>query len=123
MEVEVTQEQSGSRIDRLLGRIFYPDYSRSYLTAMIDAGRVQVNGGGVRKNYRVAKGDLIHLDFPERVDETPAAEDLPLKIIFEDEDLIVLDKPEGMVIHPGTGSRTGTLVNAILLILWRLLGR
>ena len=63
----------------MLGRKFFPDYSRSYLTAMIEAGAVLVNGGTVKKNYRLASGDLLSLEFPERVSATPQPEDLPVR--------------------------------------------
>lgn len=114
MEIEVTPEIAGSRIDRMLGKYFYPEYSRSYLTCMIDAGAVRVKGVKVRKSYRLAKNDVITIDFPERVRQTPEPEDLPISILYKDEHLVVLDKPEGMVIHPGTGISDGTLVNALL---------
>ncbi|MHC4941433.1 MAG: RluA family pseudouridine synthase [Planctomycetota bacterium] len=114
MEFETSADEAGSRIDRMLGRKFFPEYSRSYLTAMIEAGSVLVNGDRVRKNYRLARGDVIAIEFPKRVLETPQPEDMPLKILFEDDHLILVDKPEGMVIHPGTGTKDGTMVNALL---------
>jgi 23S rRNA pseudouridine1911/1915/1917 synthase len=113
VELTITDENQGGRIDRVLGKLFFPEYSRSYLTCMIEAGTIRVNGSKVKKNYRLARGEMITLDFSDRVDETPEAEDIPLQILFEDEHLIVIDKPEGMVIHPGKGTRTGTLVNAL----------
>jgi 23S rRNA pseudouridine1911/1915/1917 synthase len=113
-EYEVSAEDAGSRLDRLLGRTFFPEYSRSYLTCMIDAGTVKVNGERVKKSYRVARGDRIALEFTDRVQVTPQAEDIPLPTLFEDEHLIIVNKPEGLVIHPGTGQREGTLVNALL---------
>jgi 23S rRNA pseudouridine1911/1915/1917 synthase len=114
MEILVTSEEAGSRLDRMLGRRLFPDYSRSYLTSLLEAGKIRVNGEWVRKSYRVAKGETIHLTFPDRVDETPQAEDLPLRILFADDHIILIDKPEGLVIHPGTGTKSGTLVNALL---------
>lgn len=114
IEVIVTEENQGGRIDRVLGKLFFPEYSRSYLTCMIEAGTIRVNGSKVKKNYRLAREEKITLELSDRVDETPEAEDLPLRILFEDEHLIVIDKPQGMVIHPGRGAQTGTLVNALL---------
>jgi 23S rRNA pseudouridine1911/1915/1917 synthase len=114
MEIQVTAEEAGSRLDRMLGRRLFPEYSRSYLTSLLEAGFIQVDGARVRKSYRVAEGETVRLDLPERVNQTPLAEDLPLRILFEDDHLIVIDKPEGMVIHPGTGTKDGTLVNALL---------
>jgi len=114
MEIEVDQNEVGNRIDRMLGRKLYPEYSRSYLSCMIDAGDILVNNRKVRKNYRLGQGDKILLSFSDRVDETPAPEDLPIRIIFEDDHVIIIDKPEGMVIHPGVGATSGTLVNLLL---------
>lgn len=114
VEIKIEEEDAGSRIDRALGRRFYPEYSRSYLTCMIEAGTVRVNGARVKKNYRLAVDETVTLDFAERVNETPQPEDLPIRILFDDDHLIVVDKPEGMVIHPGTGTKSGTLVNALL---------
>lgn len=114
VEIQVTEESAGNRIDRMLGKQFYPDYSRSYLTCMIEAGDIVVDQKRVRKNYRLALGEVITCSFSDRVDETPEAEDIPLSLIFEDEHLIIVDKPQDLVIHPGTGATGGTLVNAIL---------
>ncbi len=114
VEITVTDEEKGGRIDRVLGKRFFPEYSRNYLTCMIEAGAVRIKGAKVRKNYRLARDEVIALTFSDRVDETPEAEDIPLKVLFEDEHLIMIEKPEGMVIHPGTGIQDGTLVNALL---------
>jgi len=114
MEINIEQEDSGNRIDRMLGRQLFPDYSRSYLTCMIEAGSVLVDGKKVKKNYRLEVGETVTLTFPPRVRENPEAEDLAFSVLFEDEHLIIVDKPEGMVIHPGTGTRGRTLVNGLL---------
>ncbi len=114
IEIQARQEDAGSRIDRALGRLLYPDYSRSYLTCMIEAGTVRVNQARVRKSYRLAADDTITLELEDGVRETPQPEDLPLRIIFEDEHIVVIDKPDGMIIHPGIGIKSGTLVNALL---------
>lgn len=113
-EIRVFEDEVGSRIDRMLGKRLFPEYSRSYLTCMIEAGQILVNGARVRKNYRLALDEVITLNFPDRVDDTPKPEDIPISLVYVDEHIIIVDKPENMVIHPGTGTRSGTLVNALL---------
>jgi len=88
--------------------------SRSRVAGLIREGRVCVNGRPVRKSYRPRRGDIIEVDLPV-VEESPLpAEELPLHVVYEDDDVIVIDKPAGVVVHPAPGHRTGTLVNALL---------
>ena len=81
---------------------------------MFDRGEITVNGKIARPSLKVNEGDLIKAQLPRVRDNTPLAESIPLKIIYEDADLLVIDKPSGMVVHPGAGNRSGTLVNALL---------
>lgn len=113
-EIIVSAKESGRRIDRLLGYRLFPDYSRSYLTGMIEAGRIVVDGKRVRKSYRLAEGETIHLELEAPNPQTPEAEDIPLDIIHEEEQFLVINKPDGFIVHPGTGAKNGTLVNALL---------
>jgi 23S rRNA pseudouridine1911/1915/1917 synthase len=90
------------------------DRSRSQLQRLIKDGHVQVAGRGAKANQAVKAGQAITIDLPEPVEATPQPEALPLPILYQDEDLIVVDKPAGMVVHPAAGHAGGTLVNALL---------
>ena len=102
------------RLDILLtGR--YPDFSRSRIKGLIEAGFVKVNDAVVRKaGAKVEETDAIDVYIPPPVPAEPEAEDIPLDVIFEDDDILVINKPSGMVVHPAPGHFTGTLVNALL---------
>lgn len=102
------------RLDKVLAALC-PDLSRTRLKNLIEAGDVHVNGQ-VRQNASasVSCGDEIIVRIPPPIDATPVPEDIPLDIIFEDDDLLVLNKQAGLVVHPGAGNHTGTLVNALL---------
>ena len=92
-----------------------PELSRSRLKALILAGRVTVRNAPIRDPaYHVAAGDTITIDVPEAVAAEPAGEDIALDIVYEDDDIIVIDKPRGLVVHPAAGHETGTLVNALI---------
>ena len=91
------------------------ELSRSRLKALILAGQVAVRGAAVRDPaYHVTSGDTITIDVPEAVAAEPAGEDIALDIVHEDDDIIVIDKPRGLVVHPAAGHETGTLVNALI---------
>ena len=93
----------------------YPDFSRSRLQGLIDAGFVKVNGEvAIKASAKVDEGDAIEVTFPPPVPAEPEPEDIPLDIIFEDDDILVINKPAGLVVHPAPGHNSGTLVNAIL---------
>ncbi len=93
----------------------YPDFSRSRLKGLIEAGLVKVNGEVVLKpGEKVEETDAFDVTIPPPVPAEPEPEDIPLDILFEDDDILVLDKPAGLVVHPAPGHNTGTLVNAIL---------
>jgi 23S rRNA pseudouridine1911/1915/1917 synthase len=88
--------------------------SRSYIQKMIKEGRVSVNGTAVKSSYKVKAEDEVRFALPETVEPDIEAEDIPLDILYEDEDVIVVNKPKGMVVHPAAGHYSGTLVNALM---------
>lgn len=103
-----------ARLDRALAA-HSPDLSRSRLKALILAGQVSIGGAPVRDPaHHVAAGDTITIDVPPAVPAEPEGENIPLNIVFEDDDIIVLDKPRNLVVHPAAGHETGTLVNALI---------
>jgi 23S rRNA pseudouridine1911/1915/1917 synthase len=112
--VELQADTPRERLDRLLARRL-PDLSRSRLKALIEAGQVRIGGRTMTDAaHRVNVGDVVALVVPEPEDPTPQGEDIPLAIVHEDEALIVIDKPAGLVVHPAAGNWTGTLVNALI---------
>ncbi len=114
LEVTVGGDEGSPRLDRVLA-VLRPELSRSRLKALILAGSVTAKGAPIRDPaYHVAKGDTITIDVPEAVPPEPKGEDIALDIVFEDEDIIVIDKPKGLVVHPAAGHETGTLVNALI---------
>ena len=104
---------AGRRLDAVLAELF-PEYSRSRLSAWIKAGQVTVDGAPARPRDPVHGGENIVLDAVEEVQTHAVAEDIPLDVLYEDEHVFVLDKPAGLVVHPGAGNPAGTLVNALL---------
>ena len=113
IEFIVAPEESGIRIDRYISDQL-EDISRSAVTKLIEDGKVTVGEKPVKKNYKTAEGDCIciMLDEPKPVDILP--EDISLDIVYEDEHLLVVNKPKGMVVHPAPGHESGTLVNALM---------
>ncbi len=110
---EITDENSGLRVDKVLA-LSCGDMSRSYIQKLIREGRVSVNGAACKASTVIAEGDRVFLSAPEPVTPDIAAQDIPLDILYEDEDVIVVNKPKGMVVHPAPGHYTDTLVNALL---------
>lgn len=104
---------AGRRLDAVLAELF-PDYSRSRLSAWIKSGDVAVDGAPARPRDPVRGGETVVLNAVEEVQTHAVAEDIPLDILYEDADVFVIDKPAGLVVHPGAGNPTGTLVNALL---------
>ncbi len=113
IELTVPNEQAGQRLDRYLA-LALPQFSRSRLQALIRTGAVQLRGADARTRETVHAGDLVRLTVPTLEEIDAAAEEMPLEILFEDDDLLVLNKPPGLVVHPGAGNQTHTLVNALL---------
>jgi len=104
----------GTRLDRALTRLF-PEHSRTFLAKLIDDGRVIIDGRPATKtSARVTTGASVQIDLPPPTPTEIVSQDLPLKILFEDEDLVVIDKPAGLVVHPAAGHVDRTLVNALL---------
>ena len=113
-ELVVEAEHDGVRLDRVLASELQ-GYSRSQVQRLIDEGYVALPRVKTAKaNTAVREGDVVTVSLPEPAAARPAAEDLPLHVIYQDDDLVVIDKPAGMVVHPGAGHETGTLVNALL---------
>ena len=111
--IQLTLEESGERIDALLSRKF-PALSRSLIQKCMEAGTVTVNGKPVKKNARPNTGDEIVFAFPETESLPVEPQNIPLDIVYEDEDIIIVNKTRGMVVHPAPGHPDGTLVNALL---------
>ncbi|MGK0674134.1 MAG: 23S rRNA pseudouridine(1911/1915/1917) synthase RluD [Halothiobacillaceae bacterium] len=107
-------DQAGMRLDQAIAQVF-PDYSRSRLTAWLKAGKILVNGRvGVAPRTEVAGGERIALLATPTAQTEAQPEELPLNVVYSDEHIIVIDKPAGLVVHPGAGNMTGTLMNALL---------
>lgn len=106
-------EHEDQRIDRYLTEML-PEQSRSFFQKLIRDGFVMVNRIIVKVNYRLKTGDVIEIDIPDAVPTEIVPENIPLDILYEDDDLLIVNKPKGMVVHPAVGHSTGTLVNAIM---------
>lgn len=114
LQVTMYEDQLGMRLDRAVASLF-PDYSRTRLQGLIDAGECLVNNQICKTPSRkMEMGDVVILSLPPLVDADPQPENIPLDIVYEDDDLLVINKPVGMVVHPAVGHHTGTLVNALL---------
>ncbi len=113
LDIVVTAEQAETRIDQVVTALV-PELSRSQAQRLIRAGRVRVDGATVKASAIVHGGDHVAVDMPPAAAPVPGAEALPLDIVHEDEDIVVVDKPAGMVVHPAAGHARGTLVNALL---------
>ena len=111
--LEVPQEADKLRLDKWLSEQI-TDLTRTALQNLIENGGVLVNGKTVAKNYKQKSGDSIKIIIPEPVELNTEPEDIPLDIVYEDESLLVVNKPKGMVVHPAPGNYSGTLVNALL---------
>ena len=109
----VKSQYNGMRLDKVLVA-FLPDKSRSYISNLIDQGNVLINDKSAKASLKVKEGDVIDVDIPETKPLEVASEDIPLKIIYEDDDVAIINKPQGMVVHPSFGHSEHTLVNAIL---------
>jgi 23S rRNA pseudouridine1911/1915/1917 synthase len=109
----VDDDRAGERLDRYLADAV-PGLSRSQAQRLIDDGHVRVEGRQAKANLALKAGDVIHVTLPEPTPATAIAEDIPLPVLYEDPDIVVVDKPAGMVVHPAAGHSSGTLVNALL---------
>jgi 23S rRNA pseudouridine1911/1915/1917 synthase len=114
MSILVPSDQAGQRLDRVLAALL-PDLSRSRLENLIDQGAVTRGGATIKDaNHRVKGGESYDIAVPEAVPARPRGQDIPLTVVYEDKDLIVIDKPAGLVVHPAAGNPDGTLVNALI---------
>ena len=112
MRYTVNEQQGGRRLDELLGEL--AEISRSRAAKLIESGAVTVNGQPVSKKHAVKCGDEVELSLPEPEPSEALPECIPLRVVYEDGDIIVINKPSGMVVHPAPGNYSGTLVNALL---------
>lgn len=112
MKQEWNVEIGGIRLDKYLSEV--SELSRTRVQELSKNGEIFVNGKSEKPSYKVEVGDVIECDVPENEELQIQAEDIPLDILYEDEDVIVINKPKGMVVHPAPGNYSGTLVNALL---------
>ena len=110
---EVEYEYESERLDKYVSLLF-PEQSRSFFQKIIKDGHVTVNDRIEKANYRLKAEDLVTVEIPDAVETQILPEDIPLDILYEDDDLLVVNKPKGMVVHPSAGHYSGTLVNAIM---------
>lgn len=114
LEIDETKsEYVGTRIDKVLS-LEFPEYSRAFIQKLIDEGNITILNKPVKSNYKLKAGDNIYICIPEPENLDIEPENIPLDIIYEDEDIIIVNKPKGMVVHPAPGHTSGTLVNALM---------
>lgn len=110
---EVTPEQEGERLDKYLSLV-YPTQSRTFFQKLIREEQVSVNGKPQKPKYVVTDQDIIDVRIPDAKDMMIVPENIPLDILYEDDDVLIVNKPKGMVVHPSAGHESGTLVNAVM---------
>lgn len=113
MEHIIEEKDKGTRLDVYVQKI-YSDRTRSFIKNLIEKGDITVNGESVKAGFSLRAGDIVDVEVPEPISTDIVPEDIPLDIVYEDSDLLVINKPQGMVVHPASGCYTGTLVNALL---------
>lgn len=113
-EIAISPDEVGHRLDKVLANRFETIKSRTYFQNLIDSGHITVNSSLVKKGYKVALNDEIAIHFVVEPEIGLNPENIPLRFIFEDEHLLIIDKPAGMVVHPAAGNWSGTFVNALL---------
>lgn len=113
LSFNINSEEEGQRIDKYLS-IMIEGKSRSFVQGLIDEKKVKANSKVIKSNYKIKKGDFIEVEVPEPVELNVSAEEMNLDIVYEDEDVLVVNKEKGIVVHPAPGNYTGTLVNGIL---------
>lgn len=113
MKFYIPEEASGQRIDKYLSDLL-EGQSRSYLQKLMKEGRVFIQGKPVKSNYKITAGEVVELEIPDLEEPDICPENIPLDILYEDDDLLVVNKPKGMVVHPSAGHYNGTLVNALM---------
>lgn len=110
--LEVTAESSGERLDKFIAD--NSEISRSYAAKLCEDGLVLIDNRALQKKHKVSNGEKITVSLPEPVEMSVEGEDIPLNIVYEDSDVIVINKPQGMCVHPAPGNESGTLVNALI---------
>lgn len=113
LSFNINSEEEGQRIDKYLS-IMIEGKSRSFVQGLIDEKKVKANSKVIKSNYKIKKGDFIEVEVPEPVELNVSAEEMNLDIVYEDEDVLVVNKEKGIVVHPAPGNYIGTLVNGIL---------
>lgn len=113
IEFIIEEASAGERIDKFLSDTI-PDMSRAYIQKLIKDEQITVNHKTIKSNYKLNVGDLVFVEEPELKEPDILAENIPLNILYEDSDLLIVNKPKGMVVHPSAGHYTGTLVNALM---------
>lgn len=109
----INQEQTGNRLDKIIS-IIDSDVSRTAVKRLIDEEKILVNGLKQKASYEVKEGDKIEIEEETPKESSIKAQDLPIDVIYEDDDILVINKPKGMVVHPGNGNPDGTLANAVM---------
>ena len=115
MKLKINEEDIGKRIDSVISNT-QKDISRSMVQRLIKDGNLTINGKTIKDSYKIKRDDEIIINFPEAKEIDLKAQEIPLEILYEDNDIIVVNKPKGMVVHPANGNPDGTLVNAIMSI-------
>lgn len=114
IRIKVPQEAEGKRVDQFLANYFASDFSRSKIKEFIVQGLVFVDGEKVKPKFEIHANQEIISNFEKTLESGTRAEKIPIKIVYEDKDLLIINKPAGMVVHPACGHKSGTLVNALL---------
>ena len=112
--LEFTADAAGERIDKALADASDGELTRSFAAKLIEDGTCTVNGIAVQKNYKLRAGDKVCAEIPDPAETDILPEDIPIEVVYEDNDLLVVNKPKGMVVHPAHGHYSGTLVNALM---------
>lgn len=113
IKIRIIEEQAGKRVDKVLTQVL-TDLSRTQIQQLMQGGHVSIDDKVLKASYKVEEGDEIHVHIPEPESSDVLPENIPLDIVYEDEDVIVVNKPTGMIVHPSAGIYSGTLVNALL---------
>ena len=113
MKIIIPKEGEGIRIDKYLGDTI-SDLSREMIIKLIKDGEVLVNGKNIKSSYKATENDEVLINIPEPIEINIVPQNIPLNIVYEDQDILVINKQKGLVVHPGNGNEDGTLVNAIM---------
>jgi 23S rRNA pseudouridine1911/1915/1917 synthase len=111
--IEIAAEDAGKRLDVFLAATI-PELTRAAVQRLIEQGQILLDGSGVKSSHKLSAGEVVSVTIPPPLPATAQAEDIPLEILFEDVDVVVINKAAGMTVHPGAGVSSGTLVNALL---------